>query len=165
MKEWDMKTLVKIGALAVCLLTPALTEAQMHPDVASNAPSMQVVKFRADWCGPCKVMEPALDKALNQLNDPSLQLISIDTTNGYTSQQAADIAFDANIVQHYNQWLGITGFAVMIDPDTKHALGCVNMTYDAQMMATHIANLKSLALSNTPNFDITCPAPQRAARR
>ncbi len=109
-------------------------------------------------------MEPSLDRALQQLNDPSLQLINIDTTNAATSEAAAYTAFNANVVQQYNQWLGLTGFAVMIDADTKNTLGCVNMTYGPDMMATHIANLKGLALSNTPNFDITCPAPQRAAR-
>lgn len=156
-----MKTLFRLCAIAALTSAlPVIANAQMQP-----APTMQIVKFRADWCAPCQIMEPSLDSALRQLNDPSLQLISIDTTNGATSQQAAHVAFDANIVQQYNQWLGLTGFAVMIDADTKNTLGCVNMTYGPDMMATHIANLKGLALSNTPSFDITCPAPQRAGRR
>jgi len=133
--------------------------AQMQPQ-----PVMKIVKFRAEWCGPCKIMEPALDRALQSLGDPSLQLINIDTTNAVTSEAAAYTAFNSDIVQQYNQWLGLTGFAVMIDADTKNTLGCINMTYSADLMATHIANLKGLAVSNTPNFDITCPAPQRAAR-
>lgn len=136
----------------------ASAHAQMRPQ-----PVMQIVKFRAEWCGPCKIMEPSLDAALNQLGDPTIQLINIDTTNGATSQQAAHNAFDAGVVKQYNQWLGLTGFAVMIDADTKNTLGCVNMTYGPDMMATHIANLKNLAISDTPNFDITCPAPQRVA--
>jgi thiol-disulfide isomerase/thioredoxin len=156
-----MKTYIKFAALAATIstlgtlstLSPSAS-AQMRPQ-----PVMQIVSFRADWCGPCKIMEPNLAQALRTLNDPSLQLVTIDTTNGRTSEAAAYVAFDANIAQQYNQWLGITGFAVMIDADTKNTLGCVNMTYSADMMATHIANLKQLALSNTPNYDITCPAP------
>lgn len=150
-----MKRLFSLALGAVILSAFAcVAQAQIqHP------PVMQIVKFRAEWCGPCKIMEPSLDNALARLNDPSLQLINIDTTNGVTSQQAAHNAFDADVVQQYNQWLGLTGFAVMIDADTKNMLGCVNMTYGPDMMATHIANLKNLALSNTPNFDITCPAP------
>ena len=127
-------------------------------------PVMQIVVFRAEWCGPCKILEPSLDRALKSLNDSSLQTVMIDTTNATSSEAAAYTAFNADIVKQYNQWLGLTGFAVMIDADTKNTLGCVNMTYSPDMMATHIANLKGLALSNTPNFDITCPAPQRAAR-
>lgn len=152
-----MKTLLKsaIAAGALALLASS-AQSQNY-----TQPQMLVVKFRADWCGPCKIMEPSLDQALRSLNDPSIRLVSIDTTNGATSQVAAHNAFDANVVKQYNQWLGITGFAVMIDADTKNTLGCVNMTYDAQMMATHIANLKSLALSNTPSMDLTCPAPNR----
>lgn len=142
--------------LGTCALGVSTASAQNYP---SPQPEMLVVKFRADWCGPCKIMEPQLDQALRSLNDPSLALLSIDTTNGATSEAAAHVAFDAQIVPQYNQWLGVTGFAVMIDADTKNTLGCVNMTYGADMMATHIANLKSLAVSNTPSFDLTCPAP------
>ncbi len=155
-----MKKLISAAlSAAVLSMFAGAAHAQMQPQ-----PTMQIVKFRADWCGPCDIMEPSLDRALQSLGDPSLQLITIDTTNAATSEAAAYTAFNADIVKQYNQWLGLTGFAVMIDADTKNTLGCVNMTYGPDMMATHIANLKGLALSDTPNFDITCPAPQRAAR-
>lgn len=148
--------LTLLGAASLGMTASA--QNYIQPQAGSGV-DMLVVKFRADWCGPCKIMEPQLDQALRSLGDPSLRLLSIDTTNGATSEAAAHVAFDAQIVPQYNQWLGVTGFAVMIDADTKNTLGCVNMTYGADMMATHIANLKGLAVSNTPSFDLTCPAP------
>lgn len=146
-----------IGAAGMAIAGAASAHAQSR----LIKPEMLVVKFRAEWCGPCKVMEPSLDQALRSLNDPSIRLVDIDTTNGATSEAAAYKAFDADIVSQYNQWLGLTGFAVMIDADTKNTLGCVNMTYSAALMAEHISNLKQLALSNTPNVDLTCPGPNR----
>lgn len=126
---------------------------------AQQAPEMYVVMFRADWCGPCKIVEPNLDRALRSLNDPSIKVVTIDITDAPRIESSAYIAFDHQIASQYNQWYGVTGFAAMIDADTKNTLGCVNMMYDAATMATHIRNLKTYAVTNQPSFDITCPAP------
>ena len=120
-------------------------------------PEVYIVVFRADWCGPCKIVEPALNQALQSLNDPSLELVYIDITTPARSEVGANAAFDRNIVRQYNQWLGVTGFAAIIDADTKATLGCVNMTYNSQAMAMHIRNLKTYAVANQPTFDVTCP--------
>ncbi len=126
---------------------------------AQEKTEMYVVMFRADWCAPCKVVEPNLDRALRQLNDPSIKVVAIDITDSLRIERSAHIAFDRQIVSQYNQWYGVTGFAAMIDADTKNTLGCVNMMYDAGAMAAHIKNLKTYAVANQPSFDVTCPAP------
>lgn len=129
------------------------------PSTASSIPELYVVMFRADWCGPCKIVEPNLGSALSILRDPSIELVEIDITTPHLSEQSAHKAFDRNIVGQYNGWMGVTGFAAIIDADTKNTLGCVNMTYDADLMARHIKNLKAYAVANQSSFDMTCPAP------
>jgi len=124
-----------------------------------NTPDIYVVMFKADWCAPCKVVEPNLHKALNSLGDNRVELVNIDISNPGLSEIGAHAAFDRNIVNQYNRWLGVTGFAAIIDGDTKTTLGCVNMLYDAESMATHIRNLKTYAIANQPSFDVTCPEP------
>ncbi len=138
--------------------------AAMTPAQAQQRPDMYVVIFRADWCGPCKIVEPKLASALATLRDPAIEVITIDITTPPRTEQSAHLAFDRNIVAQYNQWYGVTGFAAMIDADTKQTLGCVNMMYDASSMATHIRNLKTYALANKPTFDVTCPAPNGNVR-
>lgn len=125
---------------------------------AANNPDMYVVVFRADWCGPCRILEPQLKQALGSLRDPGLEYVEIDITNPGRSEIGAHRAFDRQIVPQYNKWLGVTGFAVMIDADTKNTLGCVNIEYDARSMAMHIKNLKTYAISNRRSGDLTCPA-------
>lgn len=125
---------------------------------AANNPDMYVVVFRADWCGPCRILEPQLKQALNSLRDPGLEYVEIDITNPGRSEIGAHRAFDRQIVPQYNKWLGVTGFAVMIDADTKNTLGCVNIEYDAGSMAKHIKNLKTYAVTNRRANDLTCPA-------
>jgi thiol-disulfide isomerase/thioredoxin len=152
-----MTKLIKMMFLSLIMALGygTVTQAQQRPD-------MYVVMFRADWCGPCKIVEPNLDRALRMLNDPSIRFVTIDVTDSQRIERSAHIAFDNSIVAQYNQWYGVTGFAAIIDADTKNTLGCVNMMYDAGAMAAHIKNLKTYAVTNQPSFDITCPAPNVA---
>lgn len=124
---------------------------------APTGPDMYVVVFRADWCGPCRVLEPRLSSVMKNLNDRKIEVVEIDISNPSLSEIGAHRAFDRNIVPQYNKWLGITGFAVMIDADTKRTLGCVNKTYDTASMTMHIRNLKTHAVSNYTSHDMTCP--------
>jgi thiol-disulfide isomerase/thioredoxin len=138
--------------MASIITFTATANANRHPD-------MYVVFFSADWCGPCKIVEPNLSRALGNLRDPGIERVDIDISNPRNSEIGAHLAFDRNIVRQYNEWLGVTGFAAIIDADTKNTLGCVTMMYDAHSMAMHIKNLKTYALANQQSFDLTCPAP------
>lgn len=153
-----MTKFMKLIFLPLLLLLSIGLTAQFATQ-AQQRPVMYVVMFRADWCGPCKIVEPNLDRALRSLNDPSLEVVVIDVTDGPRIERSAHIAFDHQIAAQYNMWYGVTGFAAMIDADTKNTLGCVNMMYDAATMANHIKNLKTYAIANQQSYDITCPAP------
>ncbi len=144
--------LVASATLLSGLVMSGSAHAQQNPD-------MYVVTFRADWCGPCKIVEPNLRKALRGLGDPGIKSLVVDITDPQRSERSAMLAFDHSIVPQYNQWYGVTGFAAIIDADTKTTLGCVNMTYDPGTMMQHIRNLKTYAVSNQSTIDITCPAP------
>ncbi|NNC37532.1 MAG: hypothetical protein EX271_03420 [Acidimicrobiales bacterium] len=147
------KSLKYIALIAASVLAYSTTAS------ANRQPDIYVVFFSADWCGPCKIVEPNLSRALGTLRDPAIERVNIDITTPGNSEIGAHAAFDRNIVRQYNEWLGVTGFAAIIDADTKQTLGCVNMTYDAHSMAMHIKNLKTFAQANKSSFDLTCPAP------
>ncbi len=125
---------------------------------APPTPDVYVVMFRADWCAPCKIVEPRLAQALSNLRDPRIEFINIDISGGQGDYNAHTV-FDRGLVPQYNMWMGVTGFAAIIDGDTKQTLGCVNMTYEANDMAVHIRNLQNQARQNAPAFDLTCPEP------
>ena len=152
MKHIAFKSTLAAIAMALGMGTVANSAQHSNPDI-------YVVMFKADWCAPCKIVEPNVHQALNTLRDPKIELINIDISNPGLSEIGAHAAFDRNIVHQYNSWLGVTGFAAIIDADTKTTLGCVNMLYDAQSIATHIRNLKTYAIANQPSFDVTCPEP------
>lgn len=148
-----------IRFLKLLSLTALFASFFAAPTIAQQRPDIYVVMFRADWCGPCKIVEPNLNQALMNLRDPGIKIVTIDITSPLLSERSAHAAFDHNIVRQYNQWMGVTGFAAIIDADTKNTLGCVNMMYDANAMTSHIRNLKTYAMANKAAFDLTCPAP------
>ncbi len=135
------------------------TQAQQYSTAAST-PDVYIVMFRADWCAPCKVVEPRLGRALETLRDPRIEYVDIDISGG-RGELNAHAVFDRGIVDQYNRWMGVTGFAAVIDGDTKRTLGCINISYDTQAMTQHIRNLQAQAQRNTQSFDLTCPEPNR----
>jgi len=149
-----MKKLIKT-AIAATALTLGLSSAA---NSANATPDVYVVMFSADWCAPCRIVEPALSQALSSLRDPGIEYVNINISRGNGDLNAHTV-FDRGLVNQYNTWLGVTGFAAIVDGDTKRTLGCVNMTYDAQSMAMHIKNLKTYAAANAESFDLTCPEP------
>lgn len=166
------KTLAVVATLAALFAAPAATQAQIYAQpysqphsqmsarphsVAKAVPDVYVVMFRADWCAPCKVVEPRLGDALRSLSDPRIEYINIDISSGNGAYNANTV-FDRGIVEQYNRWMGVTGFAAVIDGDTKRTLGCLNINYDTGAMATHIRNLQQQAQRNQQSFDLTCPA-------
>lgn len=43
--------------------TKTLTKASLK-----NEPTLTILKFGADWCGPCKAYEPIFDEVINESN-------------------------------------------------------------------------------------------------
>ena len=152
-----MKTIKTLAAaIALSALAGPVTAQQYA--LMPSTPDVYVVMFRADWCPPCKIVEPRLADALQSLRDPKIEFVNIDISGGYGDWNA-NAVFDRGIVRQYNDWMGVTGFAAIIDGDTKQTLGCVNMEYDTASMARHIRNLQAAARQNQPSFDLTCPEP------
>lgn len=151
------RTLFFLALLATALMASPATAQLEEATYAPATPELYVVMYRADWCPPCKVVEPAIDRALSTLRDPGIEYVEIDISNPGLSEIGAHAAFDREIVPQYNSWLGLTGFAAIIDATNKQTLGCVNMLYDADSMAIHIRNLKTFAVRDQASLDLTCP--------
>jgi len=154
MKRLYFKSLATLLGAATLFSASTSAQAQLQPQT-----ELYVVMFRADWCAPCKIVEPSIAQALSILRDPTIESLTIDITTPTHSEISAHKAFDRNIVQQYNSWLGVTGFGAIIDATSKQTLGCVNLKYSPQDMATHIRNLKTYAVVDQVAADFTCPEP------
>jgi len=89
-------------------------------------PDVYVMMFSADYCAPCRIVEPRLNQALLNLRDPGIEYVNIDISAG-NGDLNAHAVFDRGLVTQYNTWLGVTGFAAIVDGDTKRTMGCINI--------------------------------------
>ena len=140
---------------------PVLVPSNIKRRITPSRPELYVVMYHADWCGPCKVVNPALNTALTKMADPQVEFVLMDMTNPTSQEASAYRALSRNIVGQYNGWHGVTGFAAVIDASTKNTLGCVDMKYSPDDMATHIGYLKQQALVDNPPLNLTCPSYNR----
>ena len=59
-------------------------------DEVLNSDKITIVDFYADWCGPCKMMAPIIDKIAEENNDIKVGKLNVD--------EAGDIAGQFNIM-------------------------------------------------------------------
>lgn len=59
-------------------------------DEVLNSNKITIIDFYADWCGPCKMMAPIIDKIAEENNDIKVGKLNVD--------EAGDIAGQFNIM-------------------------------------------------------------------
>ena len=78
------KTLVKPMSAPIPLSPNIITEMSKDEFVnaLTNNPGALVIKFGAEWCGPCKKIEPLVNEWMNQL-PPTVQGAVIDVDDNF----------------------------------------------------------------------------------
>ncbi len=132
----------------------------------AHAADVVVVKFRADECASCSVMESQVDTALAMVGSDSVTELTIDITNAALWEKGAYEAFDADVVPVFNKYVGLTGFTAVVDTRTRKTIGCVNENYSADQVATLIkqaARIAQTTSASTRVENFQCPPAHNKA--
>lgn len=127
------------------------------------AADVYVIKFRADDCQTCSVMENKLSTAMRLVNSNSVEEVTIDSTNAILWEKSAHTAFDRNVVPQFNKWIGKTGFVVVVDAKTQRTIGCMSSKDSEHKMANFIKSAAGLPASHqvsNNSSQFRCPAAQ-----
>ena len=135
----------------------------------ASTPDAYVVNFRNEKNADSQVLDQALEKAL-PMAQVNVEEVIIDTTTAALWEKGAHEAFDREIVPIFNQWVGLPGFAAVVDADTKHIIGCVNGAFSAEEMAQEIREMAAratgqayLSKASTAAKSTQCPPPYNEA--
>lgn len=109
----------------------------------ANSPDVYVVKFRHDGNIKSQQLEAELNVAMAMVN--GVEEVIIDTSNPAKWEKSAHEAFDRDIVPVFNKWVGLPGFAAVVDANTKQVIGCVNGSFSSSEMAEEIRKMASRA--------------------
>ena len=149
--------------LTSVLAATVLTTAFAAPAFATS-PDIYVVNFRNATDSNSARLDGQLSTALT-ISGVNAEEVVIDTSTAAKWEKGAHEAFDRDIVPVFNKWVGLPGFAAVVDAKSKRVIGCVNSTFDANEMAREIRQMASRAqgsafLSNASVSTKTtrCPA-------
>ena len=128
----------------VSILAMAGFAAAMSADAFASSPDVYVVNFRNDKNTESQVLDSQLANALELVGGNTEEVV-IDTSTAAKWEKGAHDAFNRDIVPVFNQWVGLPGFAAVVDADSKRIIGCVNSQFNANEMAREIKKMTARA--------------------
>lgn len=153
-----MKLLTSFAAAAL------LSTAFAAPAFAAS-PDVYVVNFRNAQDNNSARLDGQLSTAL-AISGVNAEEVVIDTSTAAKWEKGAHEAFDRDIVPVFNQWVGLPGFAAVVDAKSKKVIGCVNSTFSANEMAEKIRQMAAastnsayMSRASVSTKTTRCPAP------
>ncbi len=148
----------------VAFLSATALTAAFGANAFANSPDVYVVNFRSDKSAESQKLDYELMSALSMVGG-NIEQVTIDTSNAAKWEKSAHEAFDRDIVPVFNKWVGLPGFAAVIDARSKRVIGCVDSNFSSAEIAEQVRKMSSQAagsgyMSNasTRSKSTRCPA-------
>lgn len=122
------------------VLAAATITAAFAGTAFAASPDVYVVNFRNAQDANSARLDGELNTAL-AIAGVNAEEVVIDTSTAAKWEKGAHDAFDRDIVPVFNKWVGLPGFAAVIDAKSKRVIGCVNATFSANEMAREIQTM------------------------
>ena len=131
----------------VAFLSATALTAAFGATAYAATPDVYVVNFRNDASPQSQKLDNELYSAIS-MTGGNAEHVVIDTSNPAKWEKGAHEAFDRGIVPVFNQWVGLPGFAAIVDAKTKRIMGCVNSNFTSAEIADQIRSMSSRASGN-----------------
>ena len=132
------------AALALSVAAPALAQ----------GPDTYVVNFRNNDAAESQVLDSNIQAALQMANVNAEEVV-IDTSTAAKWEKGAHEAFDRDIVPVFNKWVGLPGFAAIVDARTKRVISCINSKHSANEIASEVRQKTMMAAGQAVRSDAT----------
>lgn len=134
--------IIKTFTMAVLLLSPFA-----HAD--DHKPEVMGVLFYADWCGSCKILDPAIEKARGKsdLDNDAILFVRLDLTDATKRHQSELMAHALGLGDFYQKNAGATGFMLLVDAETKEVITRLTKDMDATKITAQVGKAIKYASS------------------
>ena len=126
----------------------------------ANSPDVYVVNFRNNQDANSQQLDSQLASAM-AIAGVNAEEVIIDTSTAAKWEKGAHEAFDRDIVPVFNKWVGLPGFAAVVDANSKRVIGCVKAGSSASQMADSLRELSARATGRATlsraSYDFTPP--------
>jgi thiol:disulfide interchange protein len=107
-------------------------------DAKARAPEVLVVAFHADWCAKCQTLGPKMMQSVfPEIKAEPYLLVKLDLTDR-DSNQAEYMLSALGLGNLWEQYGRKTGFALVIDAQTKEVLHTINASENPEAMVADI---------------------------
>jgi len=134
------------------LFAAAAVTAIATPAFANSNPDTYVVNFRNNDAVESQILDSNIDAAIAMAGVNSEEVV-IDTSTAAAWEKGAHEAFDRDIVPVFNKWVGLPGFAVIVDARTKQVISCVNSKHSASEIASEVRTKTMMAQGRAVRTD------------
>ncbi|MAS95780.1 MAG: hypothetical protein CMO55_21465 [Verrucomicrobiales bacterium] len=108
-KTPNIYTITKMKLLSSSLL--ALFAAAVVSIASAEDSSLRIIKFEADWCGPCQQMKPGFEKVSKDLSSKAtFQTVNVDTQKSIADQYRVTLLPTVVAVKDGKEVARITGY-------------------------------------------------------
>jgi len=118
----------------------------------ATSPDTYVVNFRNNAAAESTVLDANIRTALATAG-VNAEEVTIDTSTDAGWEKSAHEAFDRDIVPLFNKWVGLPGFAAIVDARTKRVISCVNSKHSASEIASEIRAKTQMAAGRATKID------------
>lgn len=94
----------------------------------------------ADWCGSCKILDPAVEEARSsaKLDDQEILFVTLDLTDDTTKKQSELLAGSLGFGEFYKANNGKTGSFILIDAESGAEVARYKKDSDAAAIAAGV---------------------------
>jgi len=113
-----------IYLLAGCSTT-ANSSKNISSSYGSSSPDVYAVLFINSADESSLSLERKLSTVIAKLTTNPVEIVHINTSTAAKWEKGAHEAFDRDIVPVFSKWVGLPGFAAIVDAKSKLVMGCV----------------------------------------
>jgi len=126
-----MKSLTKITTILAVVMGLSVSADASPTDC-------YVVNFRNTQDMNSIRLDEKLPKALKRLSGFNIEEVVFDDTTPEKWEEGAHKAIDSDIFPVFNQWIGLPGFAAIVDANSKRVIGCVKANFSINELTENI---------------------------